>query len=281
MLPGIAPTDRNRSLVRRGAIAAVTLACVALAVTINPAGAEGSTLIPAVGGAAHSAPVPPGRIGVEDRAAVEEDLAWLVNQRRQQAGLRPLLLAPQVIPAAREWAQHQAAADGISHRADLSPYPGSVPGLPWVLTGENVGHSGSAQVLGPAVLTALDQAFYDSPKHRDNVLGPYSHVAVGAVDDGVDLYVTVAFVDWGGASVRGERLPESTLHDTRSALDRVEAVEGGVQITGWVSDPDGDPSMNASIRGDATKLQPNVIRSDLLSVLGSRPDLKNGVLRSI
>ena len=72
MLPGIAPTDRNRSLVRRGAIAAVTLACVALAVTINPAGAEGSTLIPAVGGAAHSAPVPPGRIGVEDRAAVEE-----------------------------------------------------------------------------------------------------------------------------------------------------------------------------------------------------------------
>ena len=68
MLPGIAPADRNRSLVRRGVIAAVILACVALAVPVNPAGAEGSTLIPAVGGAARSAPVTPGRIGVASSA---------------------------------------------------------------------------------------------------------------------------------------------------------------------------------------------------------------------
>lgn len=219
--------------------------------------------------------------GVEDRAAVEEDLAWLINQRREEAGLNPLMLAPQVVPAAREWAEAQADAGEISHRDDLSPYPDSMPELPWSLTGENVGHAGSAQTSGPVVMTALDQAFYDSPKHRDNVLGPYTHVAVGASDGGVDLYVTVAFVDWKGASVPGERLPVSKLHDTAAALDSVEGVEGGARITGWVSDPDGDPSLRASIRGEVTDLEPNVIRADLETLDGARPDLNNGVDRVV
>lgn len=215
--------------------------------------------------------------GVEDRVAVEEDLAWLANQRRAEAGLAPLMLAPAVVPAARRWAEAQAAAGKISHRGDLSPYPDSVPGLSWALTGENVGHSGSAKSSGPSVMTALDQAFYDSPKHRDNVLGPFTHIAVGATDDGSDLFVTVAFVDWKGAPVEGERLPESSLHDTLAKLDALRGVEGGVSVVGWASDADGGPKLQATLRGESSTLTPNVTRPDLEAIVGVEVDLRNGV----
>ena len=256
------------SLRRAATVAAVTLGALTL-------GASG------LGAPSLGAAGPSGTAGAQAERVtseqVEEDLAWLINQRRAQAGLAPLLLAPTVRAPARRWAEAQAAAGKISHRADLSPYPATVPGLAWSLTGENVGHAGSARSGGPAIMTALDQAFYDSPTHRDNVLGPYTHLAVGAVDDGRDLYVTVAFVDWNGASVDGQRLPTSALHDTVGALDSVGGEEGGVRLVGWVADPDAAPTAEVTIDGRARTVAPTEVRPDLASVAGAAPDLANGL----
>ena len=256
------------SLRRAATVAAVTLGALTL-------GASG------LGAPSLGAAGPSGTAGAQAERVtseqVEEDLAWLINQRRAQAGLAPLLLAPTVRAPARRWAEAQAAAGKISHRADLSPYPATVPGLAWSLTGENVGHAGSARSGGPAIMTALDQAFYDSPTHRDNVLGPYTHLAVGAVDDGRDLYVTVAFVDWNGASVDGQRLPTSALHDTVGALDSVGGEEGGGRRVGGVAAPDAAPTAEVTIDGRARTVAPTEVRPDLASVAGAAPDLANGL----
>ena len=181
----------------------------------------------------------------------------------------------------REWAKAQAADGTISHRADLSPYPQSVPDLTWRLTGENVGHTGSALAGGPALLTVLDNAFYESPAHQANVLGRYTHIAVGVTDDGTDLYVTVAFVDWQGASVPGERLPSSDLHDTEAALDSVRGVDGGVRLVASVTDPDGDPTLHVTVDGQPTVVTPNVLRPDLAAQPSVRPDRLNGLNRLV
>ncbi len=259
---------------RRGlAVAVVAFGAVAIGAPALPVSAPGA---PSLGAAGLSGPAA-AQTGRVTREQVEEDLAWLINRRRAQAGLAPLLLAPTVQAPARRWAEAQAAAGKISHRADLSPYPATVPGLRWSLTGENVGHAGSAIVGGPAIMTALDQAFYDSPTHRDNVLGPYTHVAVGATDDGSDLFVTVAFVDWNGVSVAGQRLPRSTLHDTVGAMDSVVGEEGGVRLVGWVADPDGAPTAEVTIDGQARTVAPTEARPDLAAVPGAAPGLVNGL----
>lgn len=217
------------------------------------------------------------RGGLDTREQIEEDLAWLVNQRRAEEGLAPLRWAPSVRAPARRWAEAQAAAGEISHREDLSPYPGSVPGLSWSLTGENVGHAGSALANGTSIMTSLDQAFYDSPTHRANVLGSYTHLAVGVNDDGEDLFVTVAFVDWKGAAVPDQRLPASALHDMTGALDSVVGEEGGVRVVGWVADPDGEPVLDVTTNGTPRTLTPSEVRPDLASVPGAVPGLENGL----
>lgn len=172
-----------------------------------------------------------------DPKVVEDDLAWLINERRRAEGLSPLLMVDAIRPVAREWAQAMANAGKISHRSDLAVYPAAHPEVNWALAGENVGVTGSFVLAGADALAVLDQAFWDSQLHKDNVLGPFNHISIGAFDTGSELYVSVAFVDYA-TDIPGGYLPTSALHDASLGLWKVSVDGPQVAVRGWADDPD-------------------------------------------
>lgn len=171
--------------------------------------------------------------------SMEDDLAWLINLRREKAGMAPLKVIDAIRPVARDWSKAMAAAGKISHHSDLSVYPNAVAGNYWHLAGENVGVTDSEKRGGVHVLTVLDQAFWDSKPHRENVLGPFNSLSIGAFDDGERLWVSVAFVDFD-PPLDG-RLPTSSLHDSQGALVSAAASGRAVTAIGWADDPDSTP----------------------------------------
>lgn len=180
---------------------------------------------------------------------VEADLAYLVNQRRVEAGLQPLLFVDSIRETARAWSRHLADLGQLQHRSDLSVYPAAEPAVTWVLAGENVGRTGSFVASHVQATSDLDQAFFDSPRHRDNVLGAYNHISVGAYDDGSELWVTLAFVDFDG-EIDGSYLPDSRLHD--ASMGALYTGFGGdrLRLSGRAVDPDGpDVRVDVTVNG--------------------------------
>ena len=77
-----------------------------------------------------------------------------------------------------------AHAGKLFHTTDVSVY---LDGIDWHAWGENVGYT-------PGDVAGLQQAFIDSPPHRENILnGAFQQVAIGAVRVDGTLWVTVFF----------------------------------------------------------------------------------------
>jgi uncharacterized protein YkwD len=136
----------------------------------------------------------------------EEQLLYLANQARQQAGAPPLTLDPGLTQAARTHAQAMVDARQLSHQFDgelsLPQRLAATTGLQLDEEGENV---------------ALD---YDpehghehlmlSPPHRANLLNPtYNVVGLGVVRNGNRLYIVQDF---------GHALPSYTVTELKDRI---------------------------------------------------------------
>lgn len=120
----------------------------------------------------------------------EERFAAGIDRERAAAGLPSLVVEQSLVSVAREWSEEMAAADSLSHRPDLGA---AIPG-DWTSVGENVGFTISPGASTEQLVDRLHDAFMASPGHRDNVLGAWNTVGVGAtVTPTGKMWVTVNF----------------------------------------------------------------------------------------
>lgn len=101
--------------------------------------------------------------------SAENEFASSINSYRSSNGLPAISRNGSLDSYARSWAQHMAANGGLSH-SDI----GSLLGQ-WSAVGENVG-------VGHSV-SSLFGAFVDSPDHKSNIVGEFTHVGIGVYKD--------------------------------------------------------------------------------------------------
>ncbi len=112
----------------------------------------------------------------------ESSMVALINAERTARGMNSLEVYWDLVDDARVWTASMISDGYISHSPNLA---NATTG--WSTLGENVG-------VGPNV-DRLHRAFMDSPGHRDNILGNYNYIGIGAdrAPDG-NLYITVVFM---------------------------------------------------------------------------------------
>lgn len=105
----------------------------------------------------------------------------LANGDRRAQGLRNLTIDDTLVAKAQAWAEHMAAAGGISH-SELTDGAGDN----WRTLGENVGVASSVQ--------QVHKLFMDSPPHRQNILnGSFSRIGTGVAQADGRYYVAQVF----------------------------------------------------------------------------------------
>ena len=117
-----------------------------------------------------------------------ETTVELINESRAAEGLVPLEHHPEATEVARAWSRHMRDDDELYHNPDYgSQLQARIPGV--VSWAENVGWNHGS-------LERRHESFMDSPGHRDNILGDFTHVGVGiALDhDNEIVWVTHNFV---------------------------------------------------------------------------------------
>jgi uncharacterized protein YkwD len=113
----------------------------------------------------------------------ERAFARKMNAARTANNLPKLKLDPELSKAARVHTNEMVKRDELYHTTDTDLRRRVTS---WILLGENVGVGGS--------VSSLEQAFMDSPAHRDNILHPtYRHVGVGVRKANGRMWVTVIF----------------------------------------------------------------------------------------
>jgi uncharacterized protein YkwD len=121
------------------------------------------------------------------RLAVAGDswkLFQATNESRGRFDLPNLRLNRELSVIARRHSMAMARNGGLVHTADVDIY---LHGIAWRTWGENVGYT-------PRDVTSIQQAFMDSPPHRENILnGTFREVAIGTVRVDGTLWVTVFF----------------------------------------------------------------------------------------
>jgi hypothetical protein len=127
------------------------------------------------------------------KASVEASFVELINRERAQRGLSTLRVSLQQQRKAREHSQLMRDTDHLHHPASLANeiYPRDA----WAGIAENAGRSRSVE-RGHA-------NFMASAPHQRNILGDWTHVAVGVAYDGNDVWITQRFV----RVKRGHHLP--------------------------------------------------------------------------
>jgi hypothetical protein len=121
-------------------------------------------------------------------------LLSLVNQARQQNGLRPLSATSGTGSVAMSWTNHLAADRSLSHNPNLAHDLSTHGSSHWMAYGENVGQGSSSNP------DALFNAYMNSPEHRDNILTrAYHYVGVAVVFTGRTSWNTFDFVDSYGS----------------------------------------------------------------------------------
>lgn len=152
-------------------------AAVALALTTT------LTLGPAqIAAASHRRP-PAQSADSETARAPERELLDMTNQVRQSRHLRDLKFDSALARYATKHSRQMAGKGALFHTSNLAA---PLRGTNWSIAGENVG-------VGYTV-DGVQQAFMDSPPHRENILRTaFDHVAVGVYDDGQYVWVTVIF----------------------------------------------------------------------------------------
>jgi uncharacterized protein YkwD len=106
------------------------------------------------------------------------------NASRGRFDLPSLRLDRELSVIARRHSLAMAASGELFHTADVDIY---LHGIAWHTWGENVGYT-------PQDVTSIQQAFMDSPPHRENILnGAFREVAIGSVRVDGTLWITVFF----------------------------------------------------------------------------------------
>lgn len=124
-------------------------------------------------------------------AAAEEAFVEKINAERAAEGLDGLAVDVQLTRVARGWTGQMHRTDELRHNPD---YANQIDG-PWQRLGENVGYTIRTGASEETLVSRLHTAFMDSPGHRRNVLGDWTHVGVGvSVTDRNKMWVTVNFM---------------------------------------------------------------------------------------
>ena len=112
-----------------------------------------------------------------------------LNESRQEAGLAPLKVSPELLQAARQHSWTMARQHKLSHQLPGEPELQErlgVTGAHFFRSGENVGFNTQADLI--------HDAFMHSPPHRQNLLTPeYNSVGIGIVQKGDEYWVTEDF----------------------------------------------------------------------------------------
>ena len=106
------------------------------------------------------------------------------NESRGRFDLPALRLNRELSVIARRHSMAMAQSGDLFHTTDVDVY---LHGIAWHVWGENVGYT-------PQDVASIQQAFMDSPPHRENILnGAFREVAIGSVRVDGTLWVTVFF----------------------------------------------------------------------------------------
>jgi uncharacterized protein YkwD len=108
---------------------------------------------------------------VEDEARLFD----LTNEARQQHGVPPLEYDAAAVGVARAWAEELARSGNLRHNPNLAREVDTHVTRDWTRLGENVGFARSPE--------QVQDAYMNSSGHRDNILGAYNRVGVGAARD--------------------------------------------------------------------------------------------------
>ena len=119
---------------------------------------------------------------------LQGDMIDLINNERAARGLNALTPFWDLEDNASGQTSLQVAKGTIFHTSNLA---GVVDGG-WSSLGENVG-------MGPS-MSLLHKAFMDSPGHRANILGDWSHIGISVKSaDSGQLFITVIFMKARGS----------------------------------------------------------------------------------
>lgn len=110
----------------------------------------------------------------------EKCLMRRINRARRARGKRALNWDRQIGYVARRHSASMASKRGVWHDGSLGNKV-----TRWRRLGQNTGRGGKCRYIF--------RAFMRSSKHRDNILGRWRHVGVGATWSGGDLYVQQVF----------------------------------------------------------------------------------------
>lgn len=122
-------------------------------------------------------------------ASVSTDVAAAINSSRGEAGLAPLTPNSSVDAVAQAWAEQLASAGELSHNPS---YTDQIP-AGWTGAAENVAMASEPSAAG------MHTQLMNSPGHRANILGDFTHVGVGfAVDDSGAGWLVEVFARYPG-----------------------------------------------------------------------------------
>jgi uncharacterized protein YkwD len=106
------------------------------------------------------------------------------NDSRGRFDVPKLRLNRELSVIARRHSMAMARSGELFHTADADDY---LHGIDWHTWGENVGYT-------PQDIASIEEAFMDSPPHRENILNRgFREVAIGSVRVDGTLWVTVFF----------------------------------------------------------------------------------------
>lgn len=143
--------------------------------------ASAATTVPAAHGNRSAATVAASAAAVPTTAQLEAQFLTLLNRHRTDARLSPVTVSPDLVRVARSWSSSMAGSGDLAHDPDLASLVTN-----WQVVGENVGD-------GTDVRT-LDDAFWNSPGHRENELYPtFTDVGIGVVVKAGTVWVTLDF----------------------------------------------------------------------------------------
>ena len=118
--------------------------------------------------------------------ADEARLFQLTNEARAANGRGPLAYDAAASSVARSWASELARSGNLRHNPNLVAQVNAYVTTQWTSLGENVGYAGS--------IDQVQQAYMASTGHRNNILGNYNRVGVGAVRAGNLVWTAVVFI---------------------------------------------------------------------------------------
>jgi len=182
------------------------------------------------------------------------EMLCLVNKQRVKYGLSPLGLSADLTNSAQEHSDDQAYMNDMSHNGSDGSDPGTRIqdyGYKWQACAENVafGYPGNEK--------KVMKAWMQSPGHRANILGPYTHFGSAVAYSGSTPYYTQDFGSNNDPGNFPECPDDSSSDDDSSSEDSTQSsnmFQGGLH---W---------RNVGGGGGGRRHQQNVISTPMVTV---------------